>query len=160
MKAVLLLNQNEQENTEKTIKALASEGIGEFIVFSYAFKKSQALIDELQNSGIEATFIDLNRKICTYDALDLIRGSLDDTFLLVYSGEVCNFDINDAHYYHKTTSNIATLLSNEKITSAIFLENGIFDYMIEPNHFEKVILKRIFQDGEASVYNALTYEFY
>ncbi len=160
MKAVLILNQNEQQNTEKVIKALVNEGIGEFIIFSYLYKKSQAFGDELSKDGINATFIDLNRKICTFDALDLIRGSLDDTFLLVYSSQLCDFDINDAHYYHKTSTKIATLLSNEKLTSGIFLENDIFDYMIEPRHFERVILKRIFEDDEASVYNALTYEFY
>jgi hypothetical protein len=35
-----------------------------------------------------------------------------------------------------------------------------FDYMIEPSHFEKVILKRIFEDGEAGVYSILSYEVY
>lgn len=160
MKAVLLLNPNEQKNTESVIKLLARDGIGEFIIFSYNYKKNQALIDELQNEGIEATFIDLNKRLCTYDTLDLIKGSLNDTFLLVYSSLISAFDVNDAHYYHKTSSKIATLLSNEKQTSGIFLESDIFDYMIEPCNFERVILKRIFEDDEASVYNILTYELY
>ena len=44
MKAVLLLNPNEQKNTESVIKLLARDGIGEFIIFSYNYKKNQALI--------------------------------------------------------------------------------------------------------------------
>ena len=160
MKAVLLLNQNEQQNTENTIKSLANEGIGEFIIFSHQYKKSQQFIDELTKNGINATFIDLNRRISTFDALDLIKGSLNDTFLLVYSDEVSNFDINDAHYYHKSNEKLATLLSSDKLTAGIFLENDDFDYMIEPNHFEKVIIKRLFEDDEALVYSALTYELY
>jgi NDP-sugar pyrophosphorylase family protein len=139
---------------------LIDEGIGEFIIFSYAFKKSQEFQNELFKNGVSATFLDLNRKIGTYDALNLIKGSINDTFLLVYSCEVCKFDLNDAHFYHKSSDNVATLLTNNRITAGIFLDSGITDYMIEPCHFERVLLKRIFEDGEAGVYNILAYELY
>lgn len=160
MKAVILLNQNEQQNIEAVVENLCNEGIGEFIIFSYAYKKSQEFADKLEKIGVKATFIDLNRKISTFDALDLIRGSLENTFLLVYSERVSEFDINDAHFYHKSSGTVATLLSNDKLTAGIFLESDIFDYMIVPSHFERVILKRIFEDNEANIYNALTYEIY
>ena len=160
MKAVLLLNQKEQANTEKILNHLTKEGIGEFVIFSYQYKKNQNFTNELEKNGVKSTFIDLNRKISTFDALDLIRGSLNSTFLLVYSQEISNFDISDALFCHKSSGVVATLLSNDEITSGIFLESDIFDYMIEPKHFERVILKRIFQDGEALIYSPLAYEIY
>jgi mannose-1-phosphate guanylyltransferase len=160
MKAVVLLNQNEEEKIEKVVNSLLSEGIGEFIIFSCKLENKQGLKDKLDKNGIKATFIDLNKRISTFDALDLIRGSLESTFLLVYSEGICDFDVNDAHFYHKANHMVATLLSDDKMSYGIFLENDIFDYMIEPSHFEKVILKRIFEDGEAGVYSILSYEVY
>ena len=160
MKVVVKYNGESSEELNDILLYLKSEGYDDFIIFSSFDASYSALESEIFKYEVNTAYVKAQNVISTYDALSSIKGSLGELFLIVYSSEIQKFDLSDALEYHKSTTELATLLSTEKLTAGIFLESEVFDYMIEPKHFEREILKRIFEDGDASVYNVLSYEIY
>ena len=127
-------------------------GIDSFIIFTKLDKKERYILEnELLVWGIKG--IVLKDGGSTFEELSLIRGSFSDTFLIVYSSEISKFDLVKSYKHHKNTSKICTLLSTSQKTVGIFLEIEIFDYMAMPRHFEREVIKRTFEDDEASVYS-------
>ena len=160
MKVVVKYNGERIDELNEILLYLKGEGYDDFIIFSSFDASFSSLESEIFKYEVRAAYVKTPNIISTYDALKSIKGSLGESFLIVYSSEIEKFDLSDAHLYHKTTTELATLLSTEKITAGIFLEAEVFDYMIEPKHFEREVIKRIFEDGDASVYNVLSYEIY
>lgn len=157
MKVVVKYNGKSHDELNEMLLYLKGEGYNDFIIFSTIdISKSCILESDIFKYEANIAYITTNNPISTYDALSSVRGSLGTRFLVVYSDEIEKFDLYKARKYHKSTTNLATLLSTEEKTAGIFFENEIFDYMIEPRHLEREILKRIFEDGEASIYTTLT----
>ena len=153
MKVVVKYNGTSYEELNEILMYLKGEGYDDFIVFSLIdISKSCVLDSDIFKYETKIAYISTLKPLSTYDALNSVKGSLSNGFLVVYSKEIEDFDLHYAYKYHKSTTELATLLSTEKITAGIFFENEVFDYMKEPKHFEREILKRIFEDHEASIY--------
>ncbi len=159
MKAVI--KADNRKEIIKIIDFLLDEGYDDFIIFASVDNKEKHILEnQLFVCDIKAVVISAIESHSTYDLLRTVKGSLSDTFLLAYSYEISSFDLEDALCYHKSSTKISTLLSTDKKTVGIILETEVFDYMIEPNHFEKSVIRRIFEDDEASIYNLSSYELF
>ena len=154
MKVVVKYNGKSYDELNEILLFLKCEGYYDFIVFSEIDISGSCVLDsDIFKNEARVAFINTKTSVSTYDALNSIKGSLGEGFLIVYSLEIEKFDINDVYNYHKSSTNLATLLSTEKQMVGIFFEPEVFDYMTEPRHFEREILKSIFEDHEATIYN-------
>ena len=84
----------------------------------------------------------------TSQRLLFIKGSLNDTFLLVYSEDIISCDMDMLYQTHKNEGNLATTLVYKDRMVACMLENEIFDYALDGFNFEKEVLERVGQDLE------------
>ena len=148
MKTVIKLKNPSSESLLSILEHLLKNGQSDFFVFSTFFYGVQ---DEISNkvlsSGGKIVFLKSYQE-STRSSLMNIRGSLTERFLIVYSEEICKFDIKNAEKQHKSSTLLSTLLSNEIKTVGAIFETEIFDYMAEEKHFEREIIPRVFEDGE------------
>lgn len=148
----VVIKGNNRSEIKYIIDFLLDYNIDSFIIFANLDKRERYILEnELFVWGIKGVV--LKDEGGTFEELSLIKGSFNDTFLVVYSSEISKFDLVESSKYHKNTSKICTLLSTTKKTVGIFLEIEIFDYMTLPRHFEWEVIKRTFEDDEASVYS-------
>ena len=154
MKVVVKYNGKSCDELNKILLYLKCEGYYDFIVFSEVdISKNSVFDSEIFQNEVSVVYINVKAPLSTYEALNSIKGSLNDGFFIVYSQEIEKFDLIDALSYHKYSTNLATLLSTKEQTVGIFFEPEVFDYMQNARHFEKEILKSIFEDHEATIYN-------
>jgi hypothetical protein len=150
MKAVI--KGSSRNEIKYIIDYLLDYSIDSFIIFAKLDKRERYILEnELLIWGIKGVV--LKDEGSTFEELSLIKGSFTDTFLIVYSSDISKFDLVESSKYHKNASKICTLLSTSQKTVGIFLEVEIFDYMTLPKHFEWEVIKRTFEDDEASVYS-------
>ncbi|MBQ7353601.1 MAG: hypothetical protein IJW54_06355 [Clostridia bacterium] len=150
MKIVLFLKNEEKENVKEIIEYFVAYGYNDIILFvkdseSY-FSKSEK--NYFITNDIKLTVVNSIEMESTSQKLLYIKGSLDNTFLLVYSNKIIFADLDKLCLMHKNETNLATLLIHHEKMIACLLENEIFDYSLENFNFEKEILKRVGQDLE------------
>lgn len=87
------------------------------------------------------------------DRLMKIKGSLCDSFFVIYSSEITNVDIDSVANYHRKKQGIATLIEiNKKLIGAL-TEPEIFDYIENTRSLEREVFLKVGQDGELAIYN-------
>lgn len=150
MKIILFLKNEEKENVKKIIEYFVAYGYNDMILF---VKDSESYFSKSEKSyfitnDIKLTVVNSVEMESTSQKLLYIKGSLDNTFLLVYSNKIIFADLDKLCLMHKNETNLATLLIHNEKMIACLLENEIFDYSLENFNFEKEILKRVGQDLE------------
>ena len=150
MKIVLFLDKSNKNEVKRTINHFLAYGYDDMILFT---KKSENSLEreELKyylTNGIKITAINALENESTSQRLLFIKGSLNNSFLVVYSSSITSCDIDNLLDIHKNDGNLATTLVFEGRMVACVLENEIFDYPLDEYNFEKEILKRVGQDLE------------
>ena len=144
---IIILECNEQE---KIINHFISYGSFEFILF----KKPKERIDKdyykINNVSIIAIQGFSNES--TQDKLLKIQGSIKDSFFIVYSSDINNFDIEKIIISHKSNQKIATLVEHNKSMCAILLESEALDYTRHGKSLEREALLRIGEEEELLIY--------
>ncbi len=152
MKSIIKLKNPSKERLLAVLEHLLKHGYNDFIVFSTFFKDVENDICEIVwQSNAKIVFLKSYNQ-GTEDCLQNIKGSLTDSFFVVYNDEISEFDLKNAYNFHRAGTKLATLLSTEKRMVGAFFESEIFDYMTTKNHFEKEIIARIFEDDEVQIY--------
>ena len=90
---------------------------------------------------------------CTRDRLLKIRGSLKERFMMAYSSDVFEIDLDALEACHRENQCIATIATVNNKLCAVVVETEIFDYMQRPQSFEAETLATVAQDGELTLYN-------
>ena len=150
MKIVLFFGKEEKEKVKEIIEHFIAYGYNEIILFiknSENYFSKEEKIYFLTND-IKLTIVNCLDMESTSQKLLYIKGSLDNTFLAVYSSKIIFADLDKLYLFHKSATNIATLLIYEEKMIACLLENEIFDYSLNSLNFEKEVLKRVGQDLE------------
>lgn len=140
--------------------SLCEQGFENIIIFSHLSEKDFFLMQiSLFEMGVPAIPLRCNKGESAGDLLKSIRGSLQGSFLLVYSPSICGYDIEEARKIHRKSGKCATLLLSSSRLAGVYLENEIFDYLEISSNFEAGAIGRIFEDDEGAVYNLSSYEF-
>ncbi|MBQ8840569.1 MAG: hypothetical protein IJ004_04550 [Clostridia bacterium] len=153
MKIVLKLKEDTQKDTKDVIEYFVSYGYDEFIVFTE--NKDNLISRELklyyENNQISVLCLLRESTNTTRDLLQKINSSLDK-FILVYSKNVCNMDLDNLLYTYHIELPIATLgIYSGKMVVAIF-DKELFDYFDDARSLEKDVLERIGEDMELAIY--------
>lgn len=145
MRVIILDNKD----TEKIVSYFVAYGFDSFIVFGE--KDPKIDYEYFGLNGIEIIFIRDFSRVGTRDRILKIRGSLLDSFIIVYSKEACSFDLDMLKSRHRENQCVATLLQRDNRLCAVVCEREIMDYLNAGESFEREILQRIGQDSEISI---------
>lgn len=146
MKIIILENRE----AEKIINHFISYGFSELILFESSNKKINKEYYRLNDINITA----LNGfpYETTLDKLLKIKGSLNESFFVVYSKSIADFDIEKIIIRHKSSQKIATLVEYNKALCAALLESEALDYSQGAKSLEKEVILRMGEDQEIVVY--------
>lgn len=143
MKAIILTDKG----TENVINHLVAYGISEIVVFCNGVSMLDKSYYEMNNVGLAIVNSLTNER--TVDKLTNIKGSIDESFFVVYSDELCFFDIDEVVLKHVEKQTTITVMEKNNRLIAALCEAETLDYFAKGiSSFEKEIIQRIAQDGE------------
>ncbi len=140
---VVVLNSN---SADKIIEHFVAYGYDRIISFGKADGKYYSL------NGIKVTEIRGFPFETTQGMLLKIRGSLCESFMVVYSTLASNIDPECLERFHREHQCIATLAIVENRLCAAVFEPEIFDYTESTVSLERETLLKIAQDGEMKIF--------
>lgn len=154
MKVVINIANPKREEITKIIEHFVAYDINSFILFvSYPqYVITRGDLFYYTTNGIDVTCVNDNSKESTVSKLKNIRGSLEDSFFIVYSKNASLLELDELILSHKENDSVATLGICGKKMVACLLENEVFDYISGEMSFEKEILERIGQDQELNIF--------
>ena len=88
--------------------------------------------------------------------MTLIKASLFERFIVVYSSEICDAALDNIGEYHLSHGRLATLVQargDKNRLCAVVAESELLDYVEQGKSFEKRSLLRVAEDGEIALYN-------
>ena len=146
MKVVIFDN----EGTEKIISHFMAYGYEDFIFFN----KHNVIIDHayFKLNDIDVVELASFSQESTREMLNKIRGSLKDSFFVVYSSAIGDFDLDVVLKAHKSSQKTVTVIEKNRRLCAAILEEELFDYLNGAKSLEKEALLRIAEDDELGIY--------
>ncbi len=146
MKIIIL----ESNGAEEIINHFFSYDLCEFILFENTSKKIDTEYYKINDIGITV----LKGFACenTLDKLLKIKGSLEDSFFVVYAKSITDFDIDKIISMHKSNQKTATLVEHNESLCAMLLEDEVLDYAKGAKSLEKDVLLRIGEEQELTIY--------
>ena len=142
LKAVIL----DTNHTEKIIEHLIAYGYDSFIIFREIETEYYRL------NGVSITILNNVQLENTREIICKIRGSLKERFIIIYSSDILEIDLDGLYAFHHRHQCVATLINSNCKLSGALLESEIFDYLENPCSFEKEALLKAGQDGEIRIY--------
>ena len=137
----------DSEGTVAAVNHLVAYGYTEIIIFSRGITAID--VDYYRLNDINITVVEDFPQGKTEDKLLKIKGSLTEKFLIVYSGDICFFDLDESLKNHNQKQATATLIQKSAHMCAAICEREVFDYLTKENeNFERELLLKIGQDGE------------
>ena len=141
---VVVLNTKE---ADKIMEHFIAYGYDDFISFGKT-DRGYYLINDINVTEVHGFLGE-----CTMDRLLKIRGSLSQRFIVAYSSDVFEIDLDALVANHRENQCIATIATVNNKLCAVVVETEIFDYMQRPQSFEAETLATVAQDGELTLYN-------
>ena len=132
---------------EKIMGHFIAYGYDDFILYGKTDKEYYGI------NGIKVTEVAAQENETSRDKLLKIKGSLTERFVVVYSCNACELDLDELERQHKESQCTATIAIVENKLCAVVTETEIFDYMQAPQSFEIETLSSVAQDGELNLYN-------
>ncbi|MBO4983275.1 MAG: hypothetical protein J6D23_04390 [Clostridia bacterium] len=137
----------ECDETESIINHFLKYDNYEFIIFENLSRKFDIKHYRGNITTIKGFLCETN-----LDKLLKIKGSLKESFFIVYSKSIINFDIKKIINKHKSNQKAVTLVENNKALCAALLENETLDYTQNAKSLEGEVFLKIGEDEELTVY--------